>query len=225
VISGHSLYTTIAMIMTLVSLGPCRCSRRSCCCRCGWPSWMVAQVRALGGSRRAARLAGPRRDDAPLHEDGRWWQHLERPPGRPHLEPFVQQANEYAVNEKLTNLIWKILNTLNLTHPMNVVRAAEVQRGCRRRLRPDHPGEYVRRGTEEHDRPFRDDLREAAKHYGDEFKSAAEDIKNAAKRAAGRAKDATTRPRRSRSVRILIVGVVAVKHAIALAVAADDPPT
>ena len=78
-----------------------------------------------------------------------------------------------------------MLNTLNLTHPMNVVRAAEVQRwvqaGAYERI---IRGEYVRRGTEEHERPLRDDMREAAKHYGDEFNEFADEFKNAAKRAA-----------------------------------------
>ncbi len=192
VISGHSLYTTIAMIMTLVSLGalPMLAAMVLLPVRLAFLEWsrkseLSADRAGLLGSQ---DLAATMRLFMKMAGGGNT---ANIRPGDLNLEPFVQQANEYAVNEKLTNLIWKILNTLNLSHPMNVVRAAEVQRwvqagGYDRIIR----GEYVRRGTEEQERPFRDDLRDAAKHYGDEFKSAAEDIRNAAKRAASRAKDA-----------------------------------
>ena len=192
VISGHALYTTIAMIMTLVSLGalPMLAAIVLLPVRLAFLEW--SRKSELSADR--AGLLGSQDLPATMRlfmkmAGGGNTANIR--PGDLNLEPFVQQANEYAVNEKLTNLIWKILNTLNLSHPMNVVRAAEVQRWVQagaydRIIR----GEYVRRGSEEHDRPVRDDLREAAKHYGDEFKSAATDIKNAAKRAAGRAKDA-----------------------------------
>jgi hypothetical protein len=72
-----------------------------------------------------------------------------------------------------------------------VVRAAEVQKWVQsgdyeRILR----GDYVRRGTEQEERPLRDDMREAADHYKQEIKDVGEHLKNAAKRATERAKEA-----------------------------------
>ena len=192
VMSGHSLYTTIAMLMALVSLGalPMLAAIVLLPVRLAFLEW--SRKSELSADR--AGLLGSQDLNATMRlfmkmAGGGNTANIR--PGDLNLEPFVQQANEYAVNDKLMNLIWKLLNTLNLSHPMNVVRAAEVQRwvksGAYERI---VRGEYVRRGAEEQERPIRDDLREAAKHYGDEFKSAAEDIKNAAKRAATRAKEA-----------------------------------
>ena len=192
VISGHSLYTTIAEIMALVSLGalPMIAALVLLPVRLAFLEW--SRKSELSADR--AGLLGSQDLQATMRlfmkmAGGGNTANIR--PGDLNLEPFMQQANEYAVNEKLTNLIWKVLNTLNLSHPMHVVRAAEVQRWLQsgeyeRILR----GEYVRRGTEEKERPLRDDMREAAKHYGDEIRNVAEDFKNAAKRAAGRAKDA-----------------------------------
>ncbi len=192
VISGHSLYTTIAEIMTMVSLGalPMIAALVILPVRLAFLEW--SRKSELSADR--AGLLGSQDLQATMRlfmkmAGGGNTANIR--PGDLNLEPFVQQANEYAVNEKLTNLIWKVLNTLNLSHPMHVVRAAEVQRWLQsgeyeRILR----GEYVRRGAEERERPLRDDMREAAKHYGDEIKNVAEDFKNAAKRAATRAKEA-----------------------------------
>ena len=112
-------------------------------------------------------------------------------PGDLNLEPFLQQANEYASSNDGLDLVYKIVNTLALTHPMHVVRAAEVQRWVQA---GDYDriinGEYVRRGTETGERPLRDDMREAASHYKAEFTDAADHLKNAARRAAERAKEA-----------------------------------
>jgi Zn-dependent protease with chaperone function len=192
VISGHSLYTTIAQIMTLVSLGalPMIAAIVLLPVRLAFLEW--SRKSELSADR--AGLLGSQDLQATMRlfmkmAGGGNTANIR--PGDLNLEPFMQQANEYAVNEKLTNLIWKVLNTLNLSHPMHVVRAAEVQRWLQsgeydRIIR----GEYVRRGSEEQERPLRDDMREAAKHYGDEIKNVAEDLKNAAKRAASRAKDA-----------------------------------
>jgi len=48
----------------------------------------------------------------------------------------------------------------------------------------------VRRGTSEADeRPLREDMREAAAHYKEEFTEFADNLKSAAKRATDRARD------------------------------------
>ena len=45
-------------------------------------------------------------------------------------------------------------------------------------------GEYARRGTEQSERPLKDDLSEAAAHYAREAKKTVEGVTDAAKRAA-----------------------------------------
>jgi hypothetical protein len=103
----------------------------------------------------------------------------------------MQQANEYATQHDGFDVIYKLLNTLVVTHPMHVVRAGEVQKwvqsGAYDRI---INGEYVRRGPEANDRPLRDDVREAAAHYKSEFNEFADSLKTAAKRASDRARDA-----------------------------------
>ena len=61
----------------------------------------------------------------------------------------MEQAHEYATSSEGLDIVYKLLSTLALTHPMHTVRAAELQRWVAsgeydRILR----GEYVRRGPE-----------------------------------------------------------------------------
>lgn len=192
VISGHSLYRTIAEIMTLISLGalPMLASLVLLPVRLAFLEWsrkaeLSADRAALLGSQDLAatmrlfmKMAGGA-NTANVR------------PGDLNLEPFLHQANEYAVSEDTVDLIYKILNTLLLTHPMHTVRAGELQKWVQsgdydRIIR----GEYVRRGAEQAERPIRDDVKAAAAHYGQEIKDVAEQFRNAARRAAERAKDA-----------------------------------
>jgi hypothetical protein len=88
-------------------------------------------------------------------------------------------------------VVYKVLSTLALTHPMHTVRAAELQRWVTsgeydRILR----GEYVRRGPEAEDRSLRDDLGAAGSYYAGEARELASQVADAAKRAAERARDA-----------------------------------
>jgi hypothetical protein len=89
------------------------------------------------------------------------------------------------------DVVYKLLSTLALTHPMHTVRAAELQRWVTsgeydRILR----GEYARRGPETTDRPLRDDMTAAGNYYAGEARELATQVAEAAKRAAERARDA-----------------------------------
>jgi Zn-dependent protease with chaperone function len=198
VISGHALYSTIAEIMLLVSLGvlPMLATVVLLPVRLAFLEWyrkseLSADRAGLLGSQDMAasmrlfmKMAGGG-NTAVVR------------PGDLNLEPFLQQANEYANNKEGLNVIWKVINTLALTHPMNVVRAAEVQvwiqsGGYDRII----AGEYPRRGSPEADRPLRDDLKEAGSYYREEFKEAASNIGKAARDIAGRARDAFDEARR-----------------------------
>jgi len=111
--------------------------------------------------------------------------------GQLNVEAFMQQAHEYAASGEGLDVVYKVLSTLALTHPMHTVRAAELQRWVTsgeydRILR----GEYVRRGAETSDRPLRDDMAAAGSYYAGEARELATQVADAAKRAAERARDA-----------------------------------
>ncbi|MEZ4455664.1 MAG: M48 family metallopeptidase [Gemmatimonadales bacterium] len=116
--------------------------------------------------------------------------------GEMNLNDFMAQANEYATSHEGFDIIYKVLNTLGLTHPMNTVRAAEIQSWMtageyERILR----GEYVRRGQEAKDRSIQDDLGAAKNYYADAGKEMMTNVTDAAKRAAQAAKDAFSKAR------------------------------
>ena len=192
VMSGHSLYRTIAEIMLLVSLGvlPVLASIILLPVKFAFLEWsrkseLSADRAGLLGSQ---DLAATMRLFMKMAGGGNT---ANIRPGDLNLEPFMQQANEYAASNDGLDIVYKIVATLALTHPMNVVRAAEVQRWVQsgeydRIIR----GEYIRRGTPEADRPLRDDMRAAAQHYTSEFKDIADHLKRAAKRAGEKAKEA-----------------------------------
>jgi Zn-dependent protease with chaperone function len=192
VISGHALYSTIAEIITLVSLGvfPVLASIVLLPVKFAFLEWyrkseLSADRAGLLG---AQDLPSTMRLFMKMAGGGNT---ANVRPGDLNLEPFLSQANEYANNNDGLKVVWKVINTLALTHPMNVVRAAEVQvwvqSGAYERI---IEGEYVRRGTEQAERPLKDDVKEAKDYYRDEAKEMATHIKNAAKKAASSARDA-----------------------------------
>jgi hypothetical protein len=111
--------------------------------------------------------------------------------GQLNVDAFMQQAHEYAGSGEGLDVVYKMLSTLALTHPMHTVRAAELQRWVAggdydRILR----GEYVRRGTEAGDRPLREDMAAAGSYYAQEARELAGQLSDVAKRAADRAREA-----------------------------------
>jgi Zn-dependent protease with chaperone function len=191
VMSGHALYTTIAAILALVSLGalPTLAALAVLPVRLAFLEWsrkseLSADRAGLLGcqdivvaQRLEMKMAGGGRGDAFA--------------GQLNTEAFMAQANEYAYNNEGIDVIYKILNTLALSHPMHTVRAAELQRWVAageydRIMR----GEYTRRGAEQKERPIRDDLSAARTYYTGEAKEIAREVAGAAKRAASAAADA-----------------------------------
>ena len=193
VMSGHSLYRTIAMIMAMISLGalPMLASLVLYPVRLAFLEWsrkaeLSADRAGLLGSQDVAasmrlfmKMAGGANT-----ENVR--------PGDLNLEPFVAQANEYATSNEGLDVIYKIVGTLALTHPMHTVRAGEVQRWIRDGAYNEIlDGKYPRRSQQkEAERPLSDDMKEAAAHYTSEAKEVADQLMSAAKRAAERARDA-----------------------------------
>ncbi len=108
----------------------------------------------------------------------------------PDLDVYMEQAREYDDLGGIDH-IYKLLNTVGMTHPFHTLRAAELQKwiddGAYDRI---INGDYVHRGQEEEDRPLRPDLTEAAKYYAQEAKDTASDMVDAAKKAASAFTDA-----------------------------------
>ena len=191
VMSGHSLYTTIAAILALVSLGvlPTIAALAVLPVRLAFLEW--SRKSELSADR--AGLLGvqdmivAQRLDMKMAAGGRG----EEFTAQMNVEAFMAQAHEYAYTNEGLDVVYKLLNTLALTHPMHTVRAAELQRWVAageydRIMR----GEYTRRGSEAKDRPIREDMTAAKDYYVNEAKELARDVKSAAKKVASAAADA-----------------------------------
>ena len=191
VISGHSLYRTIAAILTLVSLGalPALAGLALLPVRLAFLEW--SRKAELSADR--AGLLGSQDIVATqklfmFFAGGGRGEHFG---GQLNVDAFMTQANEYAVTSEGLDVVYKLLATLALTHPMHTIRAGEVQAWMstgeyERILR----GEYVRRGAEARERPLREDFAEAGRYYADEAKNMASQLGDVAKRAAASAKEA-----------------------------------
>jgi Zn-dependent protease with chaperone function len=87
------------------------------------------------------------------------------------LAAFIEQAEEYRGQNELSDQVFKVMNLLRATHPFPVIRVAEMRNwfesGAYERIMA---GEYRRRGEPE--APYRDDVQDAAKSYGDTAKEA-----------------------------------------------------
>ena len=191
VMSGHALYRTIAAILALVSLGvlPVLASIAVLPIRLAFLEW--SRKSELSADR--AGLLGvqdivvAQRLDMKMAGGGRGAGFA----GQMNVEAFMQQAHEYAAAGEGLDVVYKVLSTLALTHPMHTVRAAELQRWVSageydRILR----GEYVRRGAEQRDRPLAEDLAAAGSYYAGEARDLATQVAGAARRAADAAREA-----------------------------------
>ena len=96
-----------------------------------------------------------------------------------------EQVEEYEASGGPLDAIYKILNTLSMTHPFNTLRAAELKRwvegGTYAKVLA---GDYAHRGAEQQQRPYTDDLGDAASHYVKGARDVAVEVAEAAKRAA-----------------------------------------
>lgn len=100
------------------------------------------------------------------------------------LNAFMVQAKEYETGGDAADMIAKVINTLGMTHPFHTLRAAELQRWVEggdydRILR----GEYPRRGSQDDKRPIGEDFEEAGKYYADQAREAMDSVSEVAKKA------------------------------------------
>lgn len=192
VMSGHSLYRTIAAILALVSLGalPMLAGIALLPVKLAFLEWsrkselsadragllgcqdvMVAQrldLKMAGGGR------GEFFTDADLN-----------------LDAFMAQAHEYTNTNEGLDIVYKVLHTLGVTHPMHTVRAAEIQKwvaaGEYERILA---GEYVRRGSPDDQRPLGDHWRDAKEYYSKEAKDFGQQVGEAVRSTATKAAEA-----------------------------------
>jgi Zn-dependent protease with chaperone function len=191
VISGHALYHTIAAILAMMSLGalPILAGLAVLPIRLAFLEW--SRKSELSADR-AGLLGGQdilvaQRMDMKMAGGGRGSAFT----GQLDVAAFMQQAHEYAASSEGLDVVYKLLSTLALTHPMHTVRAAELQRWLasgeyERILR----GEYTRRGAEAKERPIRDDMAAAGAYYAGEARELATQVADVARRAADRAREA-----------------------------------
>jgi len=191
VISGHALYHTIAAILAMMSLGalPLLAGLAVLPIRLAFLEWSrkseLSADRAglLGGQ----DLVASHRLDMKMAGGGRGPGFA----GQLDVEAFMRQAHEYTSSAEGLDVIYKLLSTLALTHPMHTVRAAELQRWVatgeyERILR----GEYTRRGAEARERPIKDDVAAAGAYYAGEARELATQVADVARRAASSAREA-----------------------------------
>jgi Zn-dependent protease with chaperone function len=191
VISGHALYRTIAAILALISLGalPMLAGVALLPVRLAFLEWSRKSELSAdrAGLLAVQDIVVAQRVDMKMAGGGRGPAFA----GQLNIEAFMQQAHEYAASSEGLDVVYKVLSTLALTHPMHTVRAAELQRWVAtgeydRILR----GEYVRRGVESEERPLKDDMAAAGSYYAGEARELATQVAEAAKRAAERAREA-----------------------------------
>ncbi|HEU4699048.1 MAG TPA: M48 family metallopeptidase [Gemmatimonadales bacterium] len=197
VMSGHAFYHTIAALLALISLGalPALAGLAILPVRLAFLEW--SRKSELSADR--AGLLGiqdivvAQRLDMKMAGGGRGEQFA----GQMNVDAFMAQAHEYTTSHEGMDLVYKVLNTLALTHPMHTVRAAELQRWVQsgeydRILR----GEYPVRGSEAAARPWHEHIGEAKDYYTSEAREMAQQMKDAARRAAGAARDAFNNARK-----------------------------
>ncbi|MFC6092925.1 M48 family metallopeptidase [Saccharothrix lopnurensis] len=163
VLSGHALYRTILQRLVQVQYGM------------GWMPvgyWAIrAVIAALGEWYRKTELTCDRAGLLCVQDPAAGLRaHVAMAGGMDLSEvdtaEFLNQAREYEQVEDVRDSVLKLIRTWPLTHPLAVVRAAELQRwAASEEYRTILTGDYARR---EDDRPttsFTEDLRAAARSY------------------------------------------------------------
>jgi Zn-dependent protease with chaperone function len=111
------------------------------------------------------------------------------------LTEFVAQSEEYRGGGEVLDSVYKLLNVLGATHPFAVVRVAELRDWLESgRYEEILAGEYLR-SDEEDPRPYREDLKEAAKGYTDVASEILQDVDAAVDKLKNRVTDAFKKTR------------------------------
>lgn len=101
------------------------------------------------------------------------------------LDEFIRQAEEYRESGDVVDAVFKVLNLLGTTHPFYVLRVSELREWIEsgaydRILRGDYP-------TRDDDaRPYREDVKDAARAYAEGARGFLEDLEGAARKMRDR---------------------------------------
>ena len=111
------------------------------------------------------------------------------------LTEFVAQSEEYRDGGETLDSVYKLLNVLGATHPFAVARVAELRTWIDGgRYDEILAGQYIRR-DEEDPRPYREDLKEAAKGYTDVATEILHDVDEAVDKLKSKVTDAFKKAR------------------------------
>lgn len=159
VLSGHALYHTMMILLIQLAIS-------------GFGVLGMAAMPILLALKewyRKSELTGDRAGLLAVQQPGAAMSLMMRlagggTPDEMDLNEFLLQAEEYRHNANVLDQVLKVLNSLQMTHPFLVMRAALlrdwIEEGAYDRVLR---GEYVRRGEAEP--PWQEDLGAAARHY------------------------------------------------------------
>lgn len=111
------------------------------------------------------------------------------------LQEFIAQSDDYKEGGEVLDTVYKLMNLLGATHPFAVVRVAELRSWIETgKYEEILAGDYIRRDQED-PKPYREDLKEAAKGYTDAASEILEDVDAAVDRLKGKVTDAFRKAR------------------------------
>jgi len=118
-------------------------------------------------------------------------------PAEVDIPSFLRQAEEYTGSGDLRDSLHKLLAVENMSHPLAVIRAAELQKwASSQEYRDILAGTYPRRDDDAPTSTWRDDLASAARSYKESFSGSTDplakvfsDVGSAISGAAGRMRD------------------------------------
>lgn len=98
-------------------------------------------------------------------------------PARVDIPSFLQQAEEYDSVDDIRDSVLKLRNIQDMSHPLAVVRAAQLQKwAASEEYRAILAGDYPRRDGEEPHGTWSEDVKSAAKSYKDSFATSADPL-------------------------------------------------
>lgn len=109
-------------------------------------------------------------------------------------QEFLRQAADYEAEGDIRDSVLKLMNTVDLTHPLAVVRAAELQRwAASEEYRNILTGSYPRRDDEQPSSTWMDDMKSAARSYRDSVKSSTDPLAKVVSDIGGTISDTATK--------------------------------
>ena len=107
---------------------------------------------------------------------------------------FLRQAADYEAEGDIRDSVLKLVNTVDLTHPLAVVRAAELQRwAASEEYRAILTGDYPHRDDQPPSGTWMEDMKSAARSYRDTVKTSADPLAKVVSDIGGTISDTATK--------------------------------